>query len=77
MYELYKGVDIIVDYHQQHNKAVKSFFESSSNLEGFATLDTVNEEEYYFTIEQLVGEKINLDYLIVFTEDNEYEYYKI
>ncbi len=74
-YELYDRADAILCYESIVDEDVKDFFNSSSNLEGFVTLDTIDLGEGTFTIKELPLNIFPIKLLILFNHDKlEYEY---
>ena len=66
-----------MDYRAQFHQDIIDYFEERSNLEGWATLHEIDEEEGLFWIEEMPLTPLSVEYLILLNQDtNEFEYYK-
>ena len=69
-YELYHGADIMVDYKKVSNGHFIDYFEDSSNLEGFATLASIDLFNSTFKIKEYLNINIPLCFLIAMSLDS-------
>ncbi len=76
-FEIYQGASIMVDYQAQNNQDIIDFFEEQSMFEGWATLNTINEEEGTFTIKEMPHDVLSVEYLIAMNlSTNQHEFYQ-
>ncbi len=67
----------MVDYQAQNNQDIIDFFEEQSMFEGWATLNTINEEEGTFTIKEMPHDVLSVEYLIAMNlSTNQHEFYQ-
>jgi hypothetical protein len=62
-YDLSVGAEVLIDYNSQNNQDIIDVFEEESNLEGFATILKIDEEEGLLWFEGMPLSPVSFEYV--------------